>query len=160
MKVPLDLVFHCILFYFFYSWFHLYGYCLLHIPTLVSPFLSCFPARGLPPWECDRSHSLLCCIAFVRGHRKTAENLCRYGRPFHTVCPQSIVSEKMISRSAFRYAGRGLAVTNPSTDPAPSCLTCVIAWCRTPTTHRKLSVIPFYLLINSKLQIYFQKNSI
>ena len=31
--------------------------------------------------------------------------------------------------------------TGPSsTDPAPSCLTCVTAWCRTPWTHRTLSV--------------------
>ena len=46
---------------FFYSWFHLYGYCLLHIATPVSPFLlsfflsvspffHCLPARG-PPFE-------------------------------------------------------------------------------------------------------------
>ena len=41
------------------------------------------------PWECDRSHSLLCCITFARGHRETAENLCRYSRSFNRVCPQS-----------------------------------------------------------------------
>ena len=46
----------------------------------------------------------------------------------------------MTSRSAFRCAGGGPAVTHPSTDPAKSCLTCVIAWHRTPTTHRALSV--------------------
>ena len=47
----------------------------------------------------------------------------------------------MTSRSAFGCAGRGPAVTHPSTDPAKSCLTWVIAWHRTPTTHRTLSVI-------------------
>ena len=54
--------------------------------------------------------------------------------------PSLPVSEKMTSRSAFRCAGRGPAVTHPSTDPAERCLTWVIAWHRTPTTHRTLSV--------------------
>ena len=134
---------------FFYSWFHLYGYCLLRILTPVPSFLHSsrhpFPSlsscQRSPPWECDRSHSLLCCIAFARGHRETAENLCRYSRPFHRVCPQSTVTEKMSSRSAFGYAGCGPAVTHPSTVPTPSCVTCVMAWCRTPITHRTLSVI-------------------
>ena len=76
---------------FFYSCFHLYDY----LPyTYVSPtfFLFSSPSLSyplslpsllpeLPPWECHRSHSLLCCIAFARGHRETAENLCRYSRP-------------------------------------------------------------------------------
>ena len=117
--------------YIFYSSFHLYGYRLLHITTLSSPFLlsSSFGFLSLssrqrsPPWECDRSHSLPCCIAFARGHRKTAENLYRYSRPLNRVCPQSTVSEKMTFRSAFQYAGCGPEVTHPSTDPAPSCLT-------------------------------------
>ena len=82
-----------------------------------------------PPWECDRSHSLLCCIAFARGHRETAENLCRYRRPFkRNPC-----------------AGRGLTVTHPCTDPAKSSLTWVIAWHRTPTTYRTLSVSYFLI---------------
>ena len=108
--------------------------CLIHIPHLFSPFLRrpfLIPCHFLlyrqsyPPWECDRSHSLLCCIAFARGHRETAENLCRYSRPFNRVCPQSNSLWKMTSRSAFRCAGRGPAVTHPSTDPAKSCLTWV-----------------------------------
>ena len=137
-------------FKWFYSWVHLYGYC-VHSPypfflssfLPVSAFFNFFPARGpppLPPWECDRSHSLLRCIAFAWGHRKTAENLCRYSRPFHSVCPQSTISEKMACSSAFRNAGRRPGVTHPSTDLAPGCLTWVTAWCRTPTTHQTLSV--------------------
>ena len=60
------------------------GYCLLHIPTLllssflpVSPYLHCLSARDpLPPWECDRSHSLLCCIAFAQSLRKKVRKTC------------------------------------------------------------------------------------
>ena len=70
-----------------------------------------------------------------------------------SVCPQSTVSGKMTSRSAFRSAGRGLTVTHQSTDPARSCLTCVNTWCRTPTTHRTLSVISFF--INKYILTYF-----
>ena len=78
---------------------------LIHIP-LFFPFpppslpypLSLLPSLPpeLPPMRMwDRSHSLLCCIAFARGHRETAENLYRYSRPFNRVCPQSnTVSEK------------------------------------------------------------------
>ena len=115
----------------------------------VTPFLHCLPARAPPPrpWDCGRSHSLLCCIAFARGHKKTAENLCRYSRPFHRVCSQSTVSEKMTSRPALRYPGRGPAVTHLSTDPAPRCLTCASAWCRAPTTHRTLSMTYIYIYI-------------
>ena len=43
-------------FIFFYSWFHLYGYCLLHIPTPVFPFLlsSRFPLPSLSSRQrCD-----------------------------------------------------------------------------------------------------------
>ena len=120
-------------------------------PFLRRPFL--IPCHFLlyhqsyPPWECDRSHSLLCCIAFARGHRKTAENLCRYSRPFNRVCPQSNSLWKMTSRLAFRCAGRGPPVTHPSTDQVKSCLTWVIAWHRTPTTHRTLSVLLHYFIL-------------
>ena len=51
----------------------------------------------------------------------------------------------MTSCSAFRCAGRGPAVIHPSTDPAKSCLTWVIAWHQTPTTHRTLSVAQYIL---------------
>ena len=97
-------------------------------PFLLLPFLIPIHFRHFlpyrqsypPPWECDHSHSLLCGIAFARGHRETAENLCRYSRPFNRVCPQSNSLWKMTSRSAFRCAGRGPAVTHPSTNPAKS----------------------------------------
>ena len=128
--------------FFFYLWFHLYRYCLVYIPTLLFPFLPSslflffslrFRQSPLPPWEFDCSYSLLCYIAFARGHMETAENL--------TDSVLSLqVSEKMTSRSALRCAGRGPALTHPSTDPVPYCLTWVIAWHRTPTTR--------YLLLN------------
>ena len=97
----------------------------------------------LPPMRMwPQPLSPICCIAFARGHRKTAENLCWYSRPFNRVCLQSNSLWKMTSRSsAFRCAGRGPTVTHPSTDPAKSCLIWVIAWHRTPTTHRTQSVI-------------------
>ena len=85
--------------------------------------------------------SLLCCSAFARGHRETAENQCRYSRPFNRVGPQSNSLWKINSRSAFWCAGRGMAVTHPSTDPANTCLTWVIAWHWTPTAHRTPSVM-------------------
>ena len=102
----------------------------------VSLFFHFLPARGPPLRMLPQPFSSICCIAFARRHRKTVENLCRYSQPFHRVCPQSTVSEKMTSCSTFQYAGRGPAVTHPSTDPAPSCLTRVTTCCQTPTTHR------------------------
>ena len=122
------------------------------------PFLSLSSRQTSPPRECDRSHSLLCCIAFARGHRKTAENLCRYSRPFNRVCHhQSTVSEKITSRSAFRYAGRGPTVTHPSTNQG-----------LTSITGRTLSVWNFYIKIvlkfhkatKSQKVIFFTKNCI
>ena len=139
--------------------------CLIHIPHLF-PLSSTVPSlspchfllyrQSYHPWECDRSHSLLCCIAFARGHRETAENLCRYSRPFNRVCPQSNSLWEMTSRSAFRSAGRGPAVIHPSTDPAKSCLTRVIAWHRTPTTHRTLSMSKCQYFIVSIVQEKYQ----
>ena len=121
-------------------------------PTARATFL---PYRqSYHPWECNRSHSILCCIAFTRGHRETAENLCRYSRPFNRVCPQSNSLWKMTSRSAFRCAGRGPAVTDPSTDLTKSCSTWVIDWDRTPTTHRTLSVFLEKVLVSIKKQSF------
>ena len=56
-------------------------------------FLS-FPSnqKSQLPWECDRRHSFLCCIAFAWGHRVIVENLRWYSRPFNRVCFQSTVS--------------------------------------------------------------------
>ena len=48
---------------------------------------------------------------------------------------QSLKNDLPLSVSMCR-----LAVTHPSTDPAKSCLTRVIAWHRTPNAHRTLSV--------------------
>ena len=92
-------------FFFFYSWFHLHDYCVVHIPTPYFPFSPFFPSSHFfhflpardppaPRWECDRSHSVLRRIAFARGNMVTAKNLCDYSRPYR-VCPQSTVSEKM-----------------------------------------------------------------
>ena len=110
----------------------------------VTLFFHFVPANGPSLEIVTIAHSLLCCIAFARGHRKTTENLCRYRQPFNRVCSKSTVSEKMTPRSAFRCIGRGPAVTHLSTEPAPSCLTSVIVWHRTPTTHRTMSVLIFY----------------
>ena len=105
-----------------------------------SPFFHFLPTRGPPsPWN-GRNHSLLCCIAFARGYRKNAENLCWYSRPFNRFRPQR-KNDLPLSVSI-----RGPAVTHPSTDPA-SCLTWVITWCRTPITHRTLSVRTTYIFL-------------
>ena len=79
------------------------------------------------------SHSLLCGIAFARGYRETAENLCRYSRPFSRVCiwKNDLLLIVLMCRPT---------VTRPSTNPALRYLTWVIACHRTPTTHRTLSV--------------------
>ena len=81
----------------------MYGYCLVHTPTSFFPFHSLPSRQRSHPWECDRGHSLLCCIAFAEGTvklRKTCANTVGH----LTICPQSTVSEKMTSRSAFWYA--------------------------------------------------------
>ena len=74
----------------------------------VFPFIHGLPARGPPPLENVTAAILSYTISHSHeGHGKTAENLCRCSRTFHRFCPQSTVSEKMTSRSAFQYAGRG-----------------------------------------------------
>ena len=115
----------CIFFFFFNSQFHLYGYCLLPVPPLFSPFLnfarfpffSVFPDRD-PPLE--HVTAAILSYAFARGNSKIAEKLCRYSRLFHRIRPQSTVSEKMTYHSSFRYAGRGPAITHLSSDSGPS----------------------------------------
>ena len=66
----------------FYSRCYLWG--LIHTHTTFfsyfhsSPFSfssTPFPPE-VPPWEYNRRHSLLCCIAFVRGLRETARKTC------------------------------------------------------------------------------------
>ena len=64
-------------------------------------------------------------------------------------CGKLQALKKLPSAQAFRYAGHGRAVTHPSTDSAPSCLTQVTAWCRTPTTHRTLSVRQKFISIKN-----------
>ena len=150
-----------------YSCFQLYSCCLFTYPQPLFPFSPFFPfplffrilpARG-PPLRMWPLPFLLSCIAFAWGHSKTAENLCRYSRPFYRVCPQSTVSEKMTPHSAFRYADRRPAVTHSSTDPVPSCLTSMTVWYRTPTTHRTLTLI-FSIFLNDfflNLHQYYSK---
>ena len=127
---------------FFYSRFHLYGYCLLDIHTSVSPFFLFFPFflsfTAFPPevlllrmWLQLFSPIYIYIYIYVyvipymlyhictRAQEFLAENLCRYSWPFHRVCPQSTVSERMTSRSAFPYASRAPAVTHLSTDTVP-----------------------------------------
>ena len=162
---------------------HLFPPFLL-LPCLIPCYFCHFlPYRqSYPLWEYDRSHSQLCCIAFARGHRETVENLRRYSLPFNRVCSQSNSLWKMTSRSAFRCAGRRPAVTHSRTDPAKSfflflffyfilfffyknvyffywCLTWVIAWHRTPTTHRTLSV-RIYVFSSQNSGVRFQEHKI
>ena len=56
--------------------------------------------------------------------------------------------------SESRCAARGLSITHPSTEPAQSCLIWVIAWHRTPNTHRTLSVINMkYITLKEKTDV-------
>ena len=126
---------------FLYEWFHLYGYCLLHILTPFSLFLLSFlfPFLSLPTHQ-------------------NAEGNCEIFLPiqpiqtFNRVYAQSTVSEKITSRSMFQWIGYRPAVTHPSTDPAPSCLTWIITWHRNlPHTERcrsswytKMTIFIFY----------------
>ena len=120
--------------------------CLIRIPHLFhlsSAFPSLSPVTSLrrPPLENVTVAILSYSVSHLHeGTGKLRKTLCWYSRPFNRVCPQSNSLWKMTSRSAFRCAGRGPVVTHPSTDPAKICLTWVIAWHRTPTTHRTLSV--------------------
>ena len=61
----------------------------------------------------------------------------------------------MTSHSAFRYAGRGPAVIHPSADPAPRCLTWVIAWHRGHPPHSYITTPPPSLFDNSDIIIWF-----
>ena len=76
------------------------------------PFLWLFspPPPPPPPRELNRSHSLLCCDVFARGHRKTAENLCWYNRPFHKVCPQYLKEWPPTQRFDMQAADRPIQV--------------------------------------------------
>ena len=142
------------LYIFFYSWFHQHGYCRLHIRTPVFPFLlsSSFPFFSLssrqsppPPLENVTAAILSYAVSYLHEGtgklRKTSADTVGH----FTESPPVYSLRKSDLRSAFRYAGRGPAVTHPSTDPAPSCLIWVTVWCRTSTTHRKLSVTNLYI---------------
>ena len=70
-------------------------------PIFPFPFHSLLSRQRFSPLPWDRSYSLLCSIVFARGHRKTAENPCRYNRSFNRVCFQSTISEKWPSAQRF-----------------------------------------------------------
>ena len=106
--------------YFIYSYIYLYirnstcmAIALYIFPPLfpLSSFLPSLPfilllssRQSFPSWECDRSHSLVCRIAFTR-----AQGICR-----KTVYLQSKVYEKWAPAQRFNCP----TVTHPSTDPA------------------------------------------
>ena len=112
-----------------YSWFHLYGYCLLHIPTpffFSTSFLPVFrffhflPARG-PSLENVTAAIFSYAVSHLHeGTGKLRKTCADTVGHLTEAVPESTTSEKMTSRSAFRYADRGLAATHLSTDRAPS----------------------------------------
>ena len=81
----------------FFPMFHFHAFFFLFVVPSVSLFPCTYPLPlsftffppEVSPWECDCSHSFLCYIAFARRRKETAENLCRYNRPFNRVCFQS-----------------------------------------------------------------------
>ena len=84
-------------------------------PLLVPPFFQfplsfTFSPPEVPPSL--RSHSLWSCIAFAQGHRKTAENLCRYNRPFKSLSPVYILWKKDLPLS--------VSICRPRTGGHPS----------------------------------------
>ena len=83
------------------------------------------------------------------GTGKIRKTCGRYSRLFNRVCPQCTVPEKTSSRSAFRCAGRGPAVTHSSTDSAPGCLTWVIAWYLLHTKRCRLHAKVFFKIFVS-----------
>ena len=135
-------------FFFFYSCFHLYGNLPYTYPPPFSPFLRrpfLIPCHFLPYrqsyplWECDRSLFSYAVSRLREGTGKLQKTCADTVGHLTESVSNLTVSEKITSRSAIRYARRGLAVTHPSTDLAKSCLNWVVAWHRTPTTHRTLS---------------------
>ena len=130
--------------------------CLIHFLHLFPlsfpfPFLSLvtsfFTARVIPH---ENMTAAILSYALSHLHEGTGKlrKTCADTIDHLTVCSQSNTVWKMTSHSAFRCAGRGPAVAHPSTDPAKSCLTWVIAWHRTPPTHRTLSVIKLILMFD------------
>ena len=132
-------IFFKFIFIFFYTWLHLYGYCILHIPTPASPFFPFslssrfpfhyfLPTRAPPP---PPENVIAAIISYAVSHlhegtwklRKTYADTVGY---LQSLSPVYSLWKKN-SRSAFRYAGRGPAVAHRSTDPAPSYLTWLIA---------------------------------
>ena len=64
-------------------------YCL--IPCHFLPYRQSYPP---PPWECDRSHSLLCCIAFARSTGKLRKTCVDTVGHLTEFVPSITVSEK------------------------------------------------------------------
>ena len=137
--------------FFFYSCFHLYGYLPYTYLPPFSPFhlLPFFiPCHFLPyhqsyppPPENVTAAILSYAVSHVHEGTGKLRKTCADTVDHFTESVPSLQSlKKMTSRSAFRCAGRRLAVTHPSSDPVKSCLTWVIAWHRTSITHRTLSV--------------------
>ena len=125
---------------------------LVHIPYLFPSFPSLSPVTSfltarVTPHEKVTAAILFYAVSHLHEGTGKLRKTCADTVGHLIICPQSSSLWKMTSRSAFRCAGRGPAVTHPSTDPAKSsCLTSVIAWHRTPTTHRTLSVISISIL--------------
>ena len=135
---------------------HPYPFSSFDLSVLSLSFFYFVPARGTL-WECDRSHSFLCCIAFVQRDRETAETCANIVGPLLYT-----VSEKWPPTLRFECAGHEPAVTHTSTEVAQSCLTCVTAWNWTPTTHRTLSMISStipYELYTKTMGMKFQKHA-
>ena len=86
-----------------YTHSHLFSIYPHFVPYPLSPLSS---RQRSPSWECDRSYSLLCCIAFARRPRET---------------PVNSVSSLWTSRSVFRCVDPGPTFTHPSTDWARIC---------------------------------------
>ena len=109
----------------------------------ISPFLHCVPARGLPLENVTAT-----ILSYAVSHLNEGTGNCGKPVPLQSAIsqslPQSTVSEKKTSRSVFRYAGRRPAITHPSTDSAPSCLTCVT--CLVPDTYHTF----FFLFIDTR----------
>ena len=83
MKLLIENIFFLYIYiYNKYIFVYILRICFFIRVSFLFPFSFAFPSQQrFPLWEYDRSHSLLWYIAFARGSREAAENLCRYSRP-------------------------------------------------------------------------------